>query len=100
MKINTLKRVLSRSYYSFLIDFFVFKRMSGVNRRFSVFWKDRNPQLFDKTGKTPFDPHYLYHPAWAARVLAQTKPQLHIDISSILSFSTIISAFIPVRFYD
>lgn len=59
-----------------------------------------SPWLFDDTVTTPIEPHYTYHPAWAARVLAQTKPAKHIDISSITQFTTIISAFIPVEFYD
>ena len=50
--------------------------------------------------ETAFDRHYVYHPAWAARVLAQTRPARHVDISSILGFSTVLSAFIPVDFYD
>jgi len=31
---------------------------------------------------------------------ARTKPEYHVDISSILSFSTIVSAFVPIHFYD
>ncbi|RZL61899.1 MAG: DUF268 domain-containing protein [Pedobacter sp.] len=58
------------------------------------------PFLDDKTINTSFDPHYIYHPAWAARILSKTKPQRHVDISSTLSFSSIVSAFIPVDFYD
>jgi SAM-dependent methyltransferase len=58
------------------------------------------PCLDDKNSNTPFDKHYIYHPAWAARVLAKTKPSRHVDISSSLAFSTIVSAFIPVDFYD
>lgn len=58
------------------------------------------PLVFDKTDETPFEPHYTYHPAWAARILAKTKPKKHIDISSTLNFCTVISAFIPVVFYD
>ncbi|MDP9047957.1 MAG: DUF268 domain-containing protein [Bacteroidota bacterium] len=56
--------------------------------------------LDDNTSTTPVEPHYTYHPAWAARVLAQTKPSRHIDISSITHFSNIVSAFIPTEFYD
>ncbi|MEP7269493.1 MAG: DUF268 domain-containing protein [Saprospiraceae bacterium] len=70
------------------------------NNRFSLHWYSIYPCLQDKSKMTGFDHHYLYHPAWAARVLAQTKPRLHIDISSILNFSTIVSAFIPMEFYD
>ena len=85
-----------------LLEFFGeyrrFKKLS--DGRFSVKLKDIYPCLKDKTAITPFDQHYIYHPAWAARVLARTKPAYHVDISSKLSFSTIVSAFVPVRFYD
>lgn len=68
--------------------------------RFPLSWRDSYLQLFDRTSHTPFDPHYVYHPAWAARVLATTRPEKHIDIASILSFPTIVSAFVPVDYYD
>jgi len=70
------------------------------DNRFAIKTRDIYPCLGDKLAKTPFDQHYIYHPAWAARILASTKPEYHLDISSILSFSTIVSAFIPVKFYD
>jgi SAM-dependent methyltransferase len=68
--------------------------------RFSVKLADAYPCLLDNTRKTPFDQHYTYHPAWAARKVAAIAPAKHIDISSILSFSTQLSAFIPTEFYD
>ena len=68
--------------------------------RFQINWQDRYPCLDDKTTTTGFDRHYLYHPAWAARVLAETRPAKHIDISSTLNFSSMLSAFLPVDFYD
>lgn len=63
-------------------------------------FEDRYPCLDDRTTSTVFDRHYVYHTAWGARVLAETKPKRHIDISSTLYFSGIVSAFIPVDFYD
>ncbi len=87
-------------YSSFVGDFFRFKRMSGPDPRFPVLWSRQFPCLNDKTSATGFEPHYLYHPAWAARILASTRPKLHIDFSSILHFSTLVSAFVPVDFYD
>ena len=57
-------------------------------------------ELGDKTSVTYFDQHYIYHPAWAARIISQAKPEKHVDISSVLSFSSIVSAFTPVDFYD
>lgn len=81
-------------------EFDDFKELSGLDGRFQVDWNDRYPCLDDKTTVTPFDSHYIYHPAWAARILKQISPSRHVDISSTLNFSVIVSAFIPVDFYD
>lgn len=58
------------------------------------------PCLDDRTAETAFDRHYIYHPAWAARVVASARPRKHVDISSTLHFATIMSAFMDVAFYD
>jgi hypothetical protein len=62
-------------------------------------WAERRP-IFEDTAETGFDTHYIYHPAWAARILAETRPACHTDISSTLHFCSIVSAFIPVALYD
>lgn len=85
-------------FFEFLRNFFSFKKAS--DNRFTINLKDIYPCLSDKTDTTPFDTHYIYHPAWAARVLARTKPTYHVDFSSILSFGSIVSAFVPIKFYD
>lgn len=78
-----------------------FRRMSRrYPRRFTMGWRDLYPCLDDRTTGTSFDRHYIYHPAWAARIIAETAPAHHVDISSSLSFCTLISAFVPVTFYD
>jgi hypothetical protein len=85
----------------YLYQFLRFRSLSRTGGRTgTVRWRDQYPCLSDATGSTPFDRHYIYHTAWAARVLAATKPQLHVDISSSLYFVTGLSAFIPVEFYD
>lgn len=84
--------------FEYLGEFKKFKSLS--DGRFSILMKDAYPCLTDKIKTTPFDQHYTYHPAWAARKLKEISPAEHVDISSILSFSTIVSAFIPTRFYD
>lgn len=90
-----------KMYLSFLYDFFRFRRQSAKTKgRFQLSWRDRYPCLYDNTPETTFDRHYVFHPAWAARILAQTKPKFHVDISSSLYFCSVISAFIPVKFYD
>ncbi|HEV7256404.1 MAG TPA: DUF268 domain-containing protein [Bosea sp. (in: a-proteobacteria)] len=71
-----------------------------AGKRFHISDEDLLPQLADRTESTPFDRHYLYHPAWAARILETTRPKEHVDIGSILQFATITSAFIPTTFFD
>ena len=82
-------------------DFAAFRAMSeSVQSRFALRWQDRYPCLTDRTETTQFDHHYVYHTAWAARVVARIRPAYHIDISSSLYFCALVSAFVPVRFYD
>jgi SAM-dependent methyltransferase len=81
-------------------EFDQFAGSAGNAPRLQVGLEDINPQLSDRASVTPIDRHYTYHPAWAARVLAKTRPKRHVDISSIVSFCTVISAFVPVEFYD
>ncbi|MFZ2303667.1 MAG: DUF268 domain-containing protein [Minisyncoccia bacterium] len=95
---HTIKKIWLYSF--FISDFITFNKLSSGKKRFSVSLFDQFPCLLDNTGTTSFDPHYTYHPAWAARVIAHTKPKLHIDFSSFLQFSTLVSAFVPVHFYD
>lgn len=102
--ISTIKQVFIR-WPKNIIHFFkfvsTFSKLRKINDgRFTLKIKDLYPCLKDKTTFTPVDQHYIYHPAWAARILAKTKPEYHVDISSILCFSTIVSAFIPIKFYD
>jgi hypothetical protein len=85
-------------FFQLLSEFNAFRKTA--DNRFHTSWTELYPCLADSTTNTPFDQHYIYHPAWAARILNKTRPELHIDISSILSFSSIVSAFIPIRFYD
>lgn len=83
-------------------EFDDFRRLSNQvgDERFCIDWKDRYLCLDEKSKETAFDRHYIYHPAWAARALAKISPKRHIDISSTLQFCTIVSAFVPVDFYD
>ena len=90
-----------RALSSYKKDYKKFRTLSlSTKERFPLSWKNRLPCTTDKTIETTFDSHYIYHPAWASRILAQTRPDLHIDISSTLHFCTMLSAFMPVKFYD
>lgn len=86
-------------YFEFRREFSRFKALAHSNR-FPARWEDRYPHMGENTSETSFDRHYIYHTAWAARVLARTRPSEHADISSSLYFAAITSAFIPIHYYD
>lgn len=89
------------AYPRYLLDFYRFKRLAARSEgHVPVRWRDLYPCLDDRTSTTGFDRHYVYHPAWAAGIVAELNPSCHVDISSTLHFCTIVSAFIPVRFLD
>ncbi len=69
-------------------------------KRFPFEKKDFNIITHQKTDQINFDNHYLYHTAWAARVVKRINPAKHVDISSYTYFATILSAFIPIDYYD
>jgi SAM-dependent methyltransferase len=82
-----------------------FQRFSALSsgasrRRFPVEWDDCLPCLDDRTPGTGFDRHYVYHTAWAMRVLARQRPVEHVDIASSLYFAALASAVVPVRYYE
>jgi SAM-dependent methyltransferase len=85
---------------AFREEFDRFEELAGGAPRLPMRTVDINPQLSDRVGVTPIDRHYTYHPAWAARILARTRPNKHVDISSTVNFCAIVSAFVPVEFYD
>jgi SAM-dependent methyltransferase len=84
-----------------LEQFREFSKLRGDTRSdFEAIAEDQYFCFDDGKTNTPFDPHYLYHTAWAARILKQIAPIEHIDISSYLYFVAIASAFVPIRHLD
>jgi hypothetical protein len=84
---------------TFKSDFRRFKSLSSQNR-FELKWSRRFPFMEEKTSTISFDRHYVYHLAWASRVLAATKPSSHVDIASNTYFCALLSAFVPVNYYE
>src|SRR4051812_44494096 len=98
---RTLKALIRLLGVPFILpDYFRYKKALGGSSRFSLSVFDFYPQIKDRTVKTGFDRHYVYHTAWAARVVKGINPKVHVDIASSLYFGAIVSAFIPVEFYD
>lgn len=92
------KLKVAQGWVRFIKQYRVFKQIA--NDRFPLSLKDAWPCVRDYTLTTGFDRHYVYHTAWAARLLELNKPERHVDLSSCLRFVTIVSAFVPIDFYD
>lgn len=98
--IRTIRKIQRYSLSLFVLNDLKAFRATPGSDRFSTSFKDIFPCIKDKTVTTGFDRHYVYHTAWAARVVQEINPAKHVDISSMLYFCGIVSAFIPVDFYD
>lgn len=81
------------------LDYLKFKS-ADKKSRFKISAWDLYPKIRDKTIKTGFDRHYVYHTSWAARKVREISPTKHIDISSSLYFCGIVSAYVETEFYD
>ncbi|MEZ5993247.1 MAG: DUF268 domain-containing protein [Planctomycetota bacterium] len=94
-------REKSRTNSEFKTRFDTFRRLATeAGNRMPVEWDDRFPCLDDETDGLDFDRHYVYHMAWAMRVLTRTMPELHVDVSSRLDFAALASAIVPVQLFE
>lgn len=98
-KINKLKSIINQ-LVKLPYQYLYLKKYNNKYQRFSLKLANRWVCLGDNVKQDTFDRHYVFHCAWAARVLKKIKPNFHIDISSSINFITIASAFIPIKFYD
>jgi len=99
-------KIIRRVLFSFmglfiLGEYFRFKKeLKKSGRSFKISCAHWYPCLFDKTEETTFNREYVYHTAWATRCVKEINPARHVDVGSTLYFSSILSAFIPIDFYD
>ena len=62
---------------------------SGSLQRFNLITNENFFFDTNNTQQTNLDAHYIYHPAWATRILKKINPSKHVDISSTLHFYSI-----------
>jgi SAM-dependent methyltransferase len=102
--LRSIKRILYKikffSTFPLVLGNYITYMRKDTKKRFPVPLSSVQPSLFENTPFTRFDAHYIYHTAWAARKVNEIDAREHVDISSSLYFSSIVSAFKPVRFYD
>ena len=95
------KRVYLKLRRGITLNLLFFKYARLLNDgRLPCRWRDRYIIAGEATATTAFDGTYVFHIAWASRIISVLRPEKHIDISSSLYFVTTLSAFVPVDFYD
>ncbi len=91
-----------REYAGFVRQWRQFRaaaRAAG-DARFALSTINLYPIVQENTATTSFERHYVFHPAWATRKVAQLRPARHVDVGSTLQFCAQLSAFVPVLFLD
>ncbi len=86
--------------FIFILGSYLQYKKKDKKHRFPIPFGSVMPCLFENIPYTRFDTHYVYHTAWAARKVHEINAEEHVDISSSLYFSSIVSAFKKIRFYD
>jgi hypothetical protein len=81
----------------FFRDLFVFHRLSREDR---IGLLDLRPYLDDRGEVHEMDPQYFYVNAWAMRRILSAMPEQHVDVASLIVFSSLLSAVVPVVFVD
>jgi len=76
------------------------RRYSQLPNAEGIRFGDSQPQLHDRSGATPFDPHYFYVSGWAMRRIVAHRPRRHVDVGSHNLFANLLSAVVPVTFLD
>lgn len=85
------------NYLSFFADLIRYKSLDGAERtKLSDAW----PNIHDKTSTTPFLRHYFYQDVWAARNIAQTGVESHVDVASRIDFVGFLTSITHVTFID
>lgn len=62
--------------------------------------RDSQFELGDRLSASPFDRHYLFQDAWAARRIAEAAPPSHVDVGSRVDLVAFLTAICPVAFVD
>ncbi len=93
-----LMKLLPFKVIRYLKHYLQFK--SSNDGRFDLSIDNNQIEINDWSNDHSFDDHYVYHTAWASRILYIEKPEKHIDISSDIRFSSLVSTFVNTEYYD
>lgn len=62
--------------------------------------RDAYPQIWDRLATSPFDNHYFHQDVWAARRVAEDRPERHVDVGSRVDYVGFLTAITKVTFVD
>lgn len=62
--------------------------------------RNLQPSLRDWLPESPYDPHYFFQDAWAARRIADHRPPRHVDVGSRVDLAAFLTALTEVVFVD
>lgn len=82
-------------YRWFVADWLRFRRSGGGAHLLN--WR---PLLSERTSEHGIDPHYFFQAVWAARLVAEHRPDLHYDVGSQAVYVGMLTAFVHVKFID
>ncbi len=94
------RRQRRMSVVRFKAELSEFRGLARDAPRLSIRDEDVRPYMDDRNGAAGYDRHYFLHTAWAARVLAETRPSRHVDVSSQHLFVAAVSAFVPMESFE
>jgi SAM-dependent methyltransferase len=78
-------------------DFRAYRRAASPG---ALRFADAIPALHDRSASHEIDAHYFYVNAWAMRRILGTAPARHVDVASQTVLASLLSAVLPVTFYD
>jgi SAM-dependent methyltransferase len=87
----------TRGYARLARDWNRYSALPGAER---LRLRDALPMLYDDTRRTVFDAHYFYQGVWAFGHIERVRPQLHVDVGSMLLYMGFVSVTTPVIFLD
>jgi len=84
-------------YLRYFADWARYSRLPNAE---TIRLADAYPQVHDRTRTSPIDVHYFYVNGWAMRRIVATSPRFHVDVGSLVIFSSLLGAVTPVIFVD
>jgi SAM-dependent methyltransferase len=88
---------LPRAWLRYALELRTYRLLSGAEE---IRIADAHPALSDRLTTTPIDAHYFFQDIWAANLIAESRPEHHVDVGSHVEFVGFLTAITDVTFVD